>query len=126
MTRKPAAKPARNHASALEDPPLLPAVVPSPAETPDPDTPHPHDMLDRATMASLARLTAGLSPHAMIDAWSDWAIHLARAPGRQLELMERAQTNGMKLASKPRCCCIGCSVRLSACVIPSGTRTRRR
>ena len=98
MTRKPAAKPARNHASAPEDPPLLPAVVPSPAETPDPDTPHPHDMLDRATMASLARLTAGLSPHAMIDAWSDWAMHLARAPGRQLELMERAQTNGMKLA----------------------------
>ena len=48
-------------------------------------------------MANLARMTGGLSPHAIFDAWSDWAMHLARAPGRQLDLMERAQTNAMKL-----------------------------
>ncbi len=58
---------------------------------------HPHAALDRGAMASLARLTAGLSPHAMIDAWSDWAMHLARAPGRQMELLERAQADWLKL-----------------------------
>jgi polyhydroxyalkanoate synthase len=48
-------------------------------------------------MASLAQFTGGLSPHAMIDAWSDWAMHLGRAPGRQLELMERWRANALKL-----------------------------
>ncbi|MGY6411137.1 MAG: PHA/PHB synthase family protein [Alkalilacustris sp.] len=48
-------------------------------------------------MASLARLTGGISPHAVIEAWSDWALHHARAPGRQMELAERAGTNALKL-----------------------------
>jgi poly(3-hydroxyalkanoate) synthetase len=39
-------------------------------------------------MASLAQLTGGLSPHAMIDAWSDWAMHLGRAPGQRYFLGE--------------------------------------
>jgi polyhydroxyalkanoate synthase len=81
----------------------LPVLVPagtSPAKTPrsDAQDPHPHAALDRGAMASLARFTGGLSPHAMIDAWSDWAMHLSRAPGRQLELAERAQANALKLA----------------------------
>ncbi|ATX65416.1 poly-beta-hydroxybutyrate polymerase [Roseinatronobacter bogoriensis subsp. barguzinensis] len=59
---------------------------------------HTHASLDRSTMATLARMTSGLSPHAILDAWGDWAMHLARAPGRQIELMERAQSNWLKLA----------------------------
>ncbi|WP_296479459.1 alpha/beta fold hydrolase [Roseinatronobacter sp.] len=59
---------------------------------------HAHSALDRSAMASLAKLTSGLSPHAILDAWGDWAMHLARAPGRQIELMERAQANWLKLA----------------------------
>ncbi len=67
---------------------------------PDPEhrDPHPYAALDRGVMASLARMTGGISPHAMIDAWGDWAMHLARAPGRQVELMERARDNWFKLA----------------------------
>ena len=99
MTRKPA----RSRAARPQEPSALPAGVPpgsSPARAPGSDKPelHRHAALDRSAMASLARFTAGLSPHAMIDAWSDWAMHLARAPGRQLELVERAQSNAMKLA----------------------------
>jgi polyhydroxyalkanoate synthase len=67
------------------------------SETPSPQ-PHAFAALDRGAMATLARATAGVSPHAVADAWSDWAMHLARAPGRQLELVERAQANWLSLA----------------------------
>ncbi|MFZ9200389.1 MAG: poly-beta-hydroxybutyrate polymerase N-terminal domain-containing protein [Paracoccaceae bacterium] len=59
---------------------------------------HPHAALDRAIQASLAELTGGLSSHAMLDAWADWTMHLARAPGRQMELAEQARTNALELA----------------------------
>ncbi|WP_179744849.1 poly-beta-hydroxybutyrate polymerase N-terminal domain-containing protein [Paraburkholderia bryophila] len=42
--------------------------------------------LDHAREALIARLTAGLSPAALRAALADWLIHLAAAPGKQLEL----------------------------------------
>lgn len=60
---------------------------------------HPHAVLDRAARASLARLTGGVSPHSIIACWADWSLHLARSPGRQLELAERLQTNAGKVAA---------------------------
>ncbi|MBR1205170.1 MULTISPECIES: alpha/beta hydrolase [unclassified Bradyrhizobium] len=42
--------------------------------------------LDRATAAAMARITGGLSPAALWLAYSDWAMHLGAAPGKQLEL----------------------------------------
>ena len=100
-----AANPAsgRPRAADAEAPARLPAVAApaTPAAGPAPAGGarlHHHAALDRGAMASLARLTGGLSPHAMFDAWSDWAMHMARAPGRQLELMELAQANAVRLA----------------------------
>jgi len=72
--------------------PALPALRP--------DAPVPmrrHEGLDRSVRASVARLTAGVSPYATFGALSDWTMHLARAPGRQLELFELAQENTAKL-----------------------------
>ena len=40
--------------------------------------------------AGLARLTGGLSPAALSDAYMDWAVHLAISPGKQVELAARA------------------------------------
>ncbi len=99
-SRKTADRPPPEPGSAApQGRPHLPVVIAPPAPAPGAAAPdgHRHAALDRGVMASLARLTGGMSPHAMLDAWSDWAIHLARAPGRQLELMERAQANWLKL-----------------------------
>ncbi len=84
--------------------PELPAVPPMNAglaTAVDPPHPpeHPHGNLDRAAGATMARLAGGVSTHAFLEAWSDWAQHLARAPGRQLELAEHAQRNVLKVAA---------------------------
>ncbi|MDQ2095093.1 alpha/beta fold hydrolase [Rhodobacteraceae bacterium 10Alg 79] len=60
---------------------------------------HPHDQLDSALRANLARLTQGLSPQAAAGAWLDWAMHLAQAPGRQFELMQHATESAWKLTA---------------------------
>ena len=48
------------------------------------------DVLNRATHASLAKLTLGLSPASLMTAYFDWLIHLLAAPGKQLQLTEKA------------------------------------
>ena len=46
--------------------------------------------LDRLSRALLARATQGISPVALAETWADWALHLASAPGKRLELFQRA------------------------------------
>jgi len=58
---------------------------------------HPHQNLDRGARAAMARLSGGVSSHAFVEAWVDWAFHFGHSPGRQLELAERAQQNALKL-----------------------------
>jgi len=58
---------------------------------------HPHQNLDRGVCAANARLSGGISSHAPIKAWTNWAYHMGQSPGRQLELLEHAQRSAFKL-----------------------------
>ncbi|VFU16344.1 Poly(3-hydroxyalkanoate) polymerase (plasmid) [Methylocella tundrae] len=57
------------------------------------------ETLDKIVHSSLARLTAGLSPAAMAEAYSDWAIHLAFSPGKQAALAGKAARKWARLAT---------------------------
>ena len=46
--------------------------------------------LDHTTRAALAQLTGGVSPVSIAVASADWAMHLALAPGKQVQLVEKA------------------------------------
>src|SRR6266702_3360899 len=54
--------------------------------------------LDHAKEALMARMTAGLSPAALGAALTDWLIHLAVAPGKQLELASLCVSNARRLS----------------------------
>ncbi len=59
-------------------------------------------ILDRLLHASQARLTGSLSPASLTLAYLDWALHLANAPGRRLELLEEAARQWARLGTPPR------------------------
>jgi polyhydroxyalkanoate synthase subunit PhaC len=56
------------------------------------------EILDRATGAAVARTFNGISPATVLQSFSDWWIHLAAAPGRQLRLAAQAGRNVARLA----------------------------
>jgi polyhydroxyalkanoate synthase subunit PhaC len=52
--------------------------------------------LDPTTRATLARLTGGVSPVSIALASADWALHLALAPGKQVQLAEKALKKALR------------------------------
>ncbi len=56
------------------------------------------DIIDRSVHATIARFTVGLSPMALIGAYMDWASHIAFAPGKQSQLIEKALKKALRLA----------------------------
>lgn len=56
------------------------------------------DALDRTLNYARSRLTLGLSPAALVEAYFDWALHLAFAPGKQMQLSEKALRKWLRLA----------------------------
>jgi polyhydroxyalkanoate synthase len=55
--------------------------------------------LDRILHSEVAKFTGGLSPIGLYQAWSDWAAHLAAAPGRRALLAAEAARDYARLAA---------------------------
>ncbi|MAO54345.1 MAG: poly-beta-hydroxybutyrate polymerase [Rhodospirillaceae bacterium] len=80
-------------------------VVPAVASNAIPDAEPPEllwggyneNTIDRQVHAALARLTFGLSPASLIEAYSDWAMHLAASPGKQATLVQKAVRKAIRL-----------------------------
>lgn len=87
-----------------------PGVVPAPPRLPAPASDPSFlrdsfastafaETMDRSLNAATARYAAGLSPMAMVAAYWDWASHLAFAPGKRLQLAEKAVKKSMRLGN---------------------------
>ena len=57
------------------------------------------DITDRALHAATARFTAGVSPAALAEAYLDWATHLAYAPGKRIQLVDKAMRKAMRFGN---------------------------
>jgi polyhydroxyalkanoate synthase len=54
--------------------------------------------IDRMIRASIGRVTMGISPVALAQAYQDWALHMAMSPGMQLELAGKTVRKLVQLA----------------------------
>ncbi len=59
---------------------------------------------DRSIHYAVSRLTMGVSPAALAEAYFDWLIHLSASPGKQFQLMEKAIRKWSRLAHYVRAC----------------------
>jgi len=121
--------PASAAIAATESPPLQAAPVPPAAEmreyVPLPEGERDSyavtalaDIIDRSTHASVARFTAGLSPAALAEAYLDWATHLTFAPGKRLQLADKAARKSMRFASYALRCLLKGGVAHELCIEP--------
>jgi polyhydroxyalkanoate synthase subunit PhaC len=60
------------------------------------------DVSDRSLHAAAARFTGGLSPAALAQAYWDWATHLAFAPGKRMQLVDKAMRKALRLGNYAR------------------------
>ncbi|MDF1716672.1 MAG: alpha/beta fold hydrolase [Antarcticimicrobium sp.] len=64
----------------------------------DPKAPHDPErelanMIDTAFRAAISQMTSGLSPAALMQHYTEWALHMASSPGKQLQLGHLAFEN---------------------------------
>ncbi|WP_198162252.1 poly-beta-hydroxybutyrate polymerase N-terminal domain-containing protein, partial [Methylosinus sp. R-45379] len=55
--------------------------------------------VDRMCEAIKAQFTGGVSPASLALAFFDWSIHLAAAPGKQMELVDKAIRKTARLST---------------------------
>ena len=57
-----------------------------------------YEAMDKNIHAAMSKLTSGLSPSALMAAYTDWAVHLATSPGKQAHLLEKSTRKSTRLA----------------------------
>jgi len=122
--RKPAAKIALVEADVTRD---SMATVPRPPLTPQRDVDQDfsvYNVMDKAAHAALARVTMGIAPSALAAAWADWLTHLATAPGKQLELVEKAGKKASRQMQYAGRCLSGADVQPCIESLPQDHRFR--
>ncbi|MDJ0950314.1 MAG: alpha/beta fold hydrolase [Alphaproteobacteria bacterium] len=72
--------------------------------------------LDRLANALSGRLTLGLSPVALSQAFGDWSAHLATSPGKQAELVQKAMRKAIRLGLYLQSC--AANPETPACIDP--------
>jgi poly[(R)-3-hydroxyalkanoate] polymerase subunit PhaC len=75
------------------------------------------DITDRSLHAGLARFTGGLSPAALGSAYLDWIVHLAGAPGKRMQLFDKAFRKSVRFANYAMRCALE-GGRSECCIEP--------
>jgi polyhydroxyalkanoate synthase len=76
-----------------------PAPVITPySNVPDVRTSEPTEGFDRWLHAQIGRRTAGVSPAALVLAYTDWLAHMALSPAKQAELVQKAFRKAFRMA----------------------------
>lgn len=75
-----------------------PKPVTTPAQSNRLERSEAAENLDHRLRAGFAAALGGQSPWAALQAWEDWAFHLATSPGQQLDLWKQAIHNGLILS----------------------------
>jgi polyhydroxyalkanoate synthase subunit PhaC len=57
------------------------------------------DITDRSLHAGVARFTGGLSPSSLAHAYFDWLMHVAHAPGKRMQLVDKAVRKAVRFAN---------------------------
>ena len=77
------------------------------------------DIVDRSLHAALARFTLGLSPAALAKAYLDWATQLTFAPGKRMQLVDKAARKAIRFANYAYQCALeGGQDKTPRCIEP--------
>jgi polyhydroxyalkanoate synthase len=93
-------------------------IAPAAALSPPKELPHTHPhredalgneafrAIDRMREALTAQFSGGISPASLALAMFDWSIHLASAPGKRMELVDKATRKAARLALHCTAACL--------------------
>jgi polyhydroxyalkanoate synthase len=76
------------------------------------------DIVDRSLHAALARYTLGLSPAALAKAYLDWATQLAFAPGKRMQLVDKASRKAIRFGNYVSRCALEGGKGKTRCIEP--------
>src|SRR5579864_7694121 len=116
-------RPNRQNAAGVRHPAAAQPAAPMIAEAKPPDERDSYsvtalaDVADRSLHAAIARATGGLSPAALAQAYWDWFSHLAYAPGKRLQLVDKAARKAVRFANYASRCAVEGS-NTAACIEP--------